>query len=481
MKFGVRDIVEVVLRAKSKQRVGKRTFYRNDPVIYFDSLTTASLEGAATTVYAQGGRGNARLLAWEGERTLTFNMTDALLSPESFMILSGAGLIDASTETEADEYQKPLYVHTTSQVEVKKANEIIIPEVACWSHSGEMANGYYHDGADIFVMVLTNGEVDSEPRVPTAGGVHHGKMVNGAFVPITAGETPECTLIECTNGETEGAKAIPAGSIVLVDYYIKRTSGVKQIEITPDQFGGYFYLEGSTLFRRESDGVDLAAEIVIPKVKIQSNFTFTMAATGDPSTFDFVMDAFPDYTKFDGTKQVLAIMQIIEDEEDAEDINSRRHHSVDASEVAAATAEDFDHWRTYGAQGRFGKLDSDGAYTYVDSDGNSKLEADSNDPEKSYNADIKKRVMFNHMNTFDIPAGSADQAVSKDLSIGVFGGIGTITYSATGLPSWLNLSSSTGVLSGTTEVGDATTATITATDSARNSASIEIAIGAITE
>lgn len=54
MKFGVRDIVEVVLRAKSKQRIGKRTFYRNDPVIYFDSLTTASLEGAATTVYAQG-------------------------------------------------------------------------------------------------------------------------------------------------------------------------------------------------------------------------------------------------------------------------------------------------------------------------------------------------------------------------------------------------------------------------------------------
>ena len=67
MKFGVRDIVQVVLRAKSRQRIGKRTFYRNDPVIYFDSLTTASLEGAATTVYAQGGRGNARLLAWEGE------------------------------------------------------------------------------------------------------------------------------------------------------------------------------------------------------------------------------------------------------------------------------------------------------------------------------------------------------------------------------------------------------------------------------
>ena len=164
MKFGVREIAEVVLRAKSKQRIGKRTFYRNDPVIYFDTLTTSSLEGAATTNYATGGRGNTRLLAWEGERTLSFSMTDALISPESFMILSGAGLIDAaSTKAEG---QDILYVHTTSRVQVTTANTIILPKVACWSHSGEMAEGYYNDGADIFVMVLDNGEITGEPCIP---------------------------------------------------------------------------------------------------------------------------------------------------------------------------------------------------------------------------------------------------------------------------------------------------------------------------
>ena len=34
-------------------------------------------------------------------------------------------------------------------------------------------------------------------------------------------------------------------------------------------------------------------------------------------TFSFVFDAFPDYTRFDRTKKVLAIMQIISDEEDS--------------------------------------------------------------------------------------------------------------------------------------------------------------------
>lgn len=54
MRFGVREICEVVLRAKAKQTLGSKTFYKNEPVLYFDTLKTSSLEGQSTTVYAQG-------------------------------------------------------------------------------------------------------------------------------------------------------------------------------------------------------------------------------------------------------------------------------------------------------------------------------------------------------------------------------------------------------------------------------------------
>lgn len=67
MRFGVREIAEVVLRAKSTMTLGNRKFYRNEPVLYFDTLKTSSLEGASTTVYATGGRGNPRLIGWDGE------------------------------------------------------------------------------------------------------------------------------------------------------------------------------------------------------------------------------------------------------------------------------------------------------------------------------------------------------------------------------------------------------------------------------
>ena len=66
MKFGIREICDVVLKAKSAVKIGTQSFVADEPVIYFDSAKTSTVEGAATTVYATGGRGNSRLLAWEG-------------------------------------------------------------------------------------------------------------------------------------------------------------------------------------------------------------------------------------------------------------------------------------------------------------------------------------------------------------------------------------------------------------------------------
>ena len=79
MKFGVREIVDVVFKAAAdNQRIGDRTFKKYQPVFKIDTAQTSSLEQSTTTVYAQGGKGYARLIAWEGEKQMTFTVTDAL-------------------------------------------------------------------------------------------------------------------------------------------------------------------------------------------------------------------------------------------------------------------------------------------------------------------------------------------------------------------------------------------------------------------
>ena len=115
------------------------------------------------------------------------------------------------------------------------------------------------------------------------------------------------------------AKSPDNGDTVFVDYYVVKTEKqVTELQIDMEHFGGYFYVEADTLFRAQVDGTDYPANITLPNVKIQSNWTFSMAATGDPSTFSFTMDAMPGYTYFDKTKKVLCVIQVIEENTVAE-------------------------------------------------------------------------------------------------------------------------------------------------------------------
>ena len=63
----------------------------------------------------------------------------------------------------------------------------------------------------------------------------------------------------------------------------------------------------------------MATNLTFPKVKVQSAFTFTMAASGDPSTFTFTMDAFPGYAINRPNKKTMCDMQIIYHEDKSDD------------------------------------------------------------------------------------------------------------------------------------------------------------------
>ena len=289
MKYGIREICEVVLKAKSRMKVGNKIFYKDEPVIYFDSLKTSTMEGAATTVYAQGGRGNSRLVAWEGERTVTFTMEDALISSLGLAILTGADVIEPKADKKI-----PVHVVETTDKVVKGTTDVTITLDKVVSDDAS---------ATIYVMLKEGDKIISEPYIAkkVTGNNADGKSIK---ISTETGYTPDLSAFAAT------------GNVVVVDYYTDKESGVTQIEITPDKFGGNFYLEASTLFR-DTNGVDMPAEFIIPNCKVQSNFTFTMASSGDPSTFTFTMDAFPDYTRFDKTKKVLSVIQVItEDSED---------------------------------------------------------------------------------------------------------------------------------------------------------------------
>ena len=270
MRFGIREICNVVFKATVKdQKVGSKIFAKGQPVIYFDSLKTSTMEQATTTVYAQGGRGNTRLVAWEGEKTLTFTMEDALISEMGLAILAGANLYNPNSKAGNEKDKNSLLVHVVETISGDAEVSKVPADVA--------DRGIQHYSIEL----NSDGEIEGDP-----------------------------TVVEFTGNKPNG---LDAAKVYLIDYYTVNTSDKScQIDIEPGCFGGNFYIEADTLFR-DTHGVDHAAQFIIPNGKVQSNFTFTMASSGDPSTFTFTVDAFPGYVNGDMSKKVMSAIQIIDD------------------------------------------------------------------------------------------------------------------------------------------------------------------------
>lgn len=267
--FGIREVCELTFRAKTAHKVGGKLYKVGEPVIRFDTAKTSGLEGAATTVYAQGGHGNPRLITWQGEKTLTLTFEEALASAESLQILMGASVSDETTYKH--HFRTRVVAAETSKLDVS-----------------DYINDAMFGGADASNTIVIS---DDFPM----------------YVYKDSDGTPVTTPTKGT-GNGEITCTVVAGEVYIVDGYF--TTKGTTLSIDPDIFGQYYYIEAETLFRDEATGADKASQIVIPKGQIQNNFTMTMANSGDPSTFSFTVDCMPDYTNSNKTKKTLAELNI---------------------------------------------------------------------------------------------------------------------------------------------------------------------------
>lgn len=302
-RFGSREICDVTFKALTDgMQVGTATFNAGQPVFVIDTATTSSMEQATTTVYAQGGKGNNRLMSWEGEKTMTFNVTDALMSPLGLHVLTGAGFADAS-ETALQ------HIHVTMDKKVSKVTK---------SGSSTTTVGQAKITLKELVEELGLPGTTSEVRICVDEGIKTYATVldnNGAIVDWVQSVTVDSAVANDTTGSGQKdvifeVDAKYEAKTLKFDFYVVMKDNCSKISIKPEDFGGYFYVEADTLYRNQ-DGKDMATTLTFPKVKIQSGFTISMAATGDPSTFDFVMDAFPGYTWFDTTKKVVCDITLV--------------------------------------------------------------------------------------------------------------------------------------------------------------------------
>ncbi|KOA94863.1 hypothetical protein ADU76_02365 (plasmid) [Clostridium botulinum] len=240
MRFGSREVCNVVIKDIANKK----------PKIYLETLKMNNIEVGSNTVYAVGGQGMPKLIGWSGKKDVKFKNEDALLSPESFAVLSGSKI---SREKKV--------IHKKEKFEVDENKKVIL------SHEPSV------DKKHIFYVALS----DISGTIPS-------KELTKA--KSSGSPTSEEYDIDKSDNKTVIVHEDLVGKTILIDYYYMSEANVTTLTITSDDFPKTFTLEADTLFRTE-DGIDRPCHITIPKAKLEGKFSVNMKGDGDPSTFKF--------------------------------------------------------------------------------------------------------------------------------------------------------------------------------------------------
>ena len=148
-------------------------------------------------------------------------------------------------------------------------------------HFHQTTNAIFdNDGVlDLTDALETNEKIDKTAPLYIMKLDEHGDITGELY---TSGQVNT----DASNSALDGKKITVSGGTgtVMVDYYVqKKANTVSEMQIDAGNFAGYYYVEADTLFRSQSTGIDMPANLTFPNVKVQSGFTISMAGTGDPS------------------------------------------------------------------------------------------------------------------------------------------------------------------------------------------------------
>lgn len=222
-----------------KVRKTVKNVLRYVPVLFLDSLKVSTIEGAATSTDATGGRGNAKLITWDYGKEITLTIQDALYTPASM------SAIWAGTKGDLKNGVKDTHiVDRMEKITAKRS----------------------------FIIPAGNQEGVASEGNTSAQAVYIDPKTMDAFqdgTPIAEGEV----LYKWTRSVAYEGNSIG-----------------NTIEISADAFPGTYRVVGETMVRDKATGEDQRFQFIIPEAKMSAETTtITLQADGDPAVFDFTM------------------------------------------------------------------------------------------------------------------------------------------------------------------------------------------------
>ena len=267
---------------------------QGEPKLFLDTLkmTNISTEGSAKEI--RGGIGNDMLINFDFGRTANVEIQDALLSPESLSILFGTSSIpvqeishnvlveSGGSVTSGTIKAGSVYVYPVDGSTPLATGASAIPTInkksrVLWI---EQSVGTTTSGQTATLTVAASGNSDAIIEVPNAVSIQSVEDSGSTAVAFVFDPNTQRVYIDAEDLDN-------AATGTLTVTFTKSSGSYSEIKLTNDNFPSAMKLVGQSFVIQESTGKKKKIQIEIPKLKINSNFAFTMDAEGDASVFDF--------------------------------------------------------------------------------------------------------------------------------------------------------------------------------------------------
>lgn len=238
-------------------------YVSSTPIMTFDYAKTTTNEFTGETVYARGGDGNPKRIAWTGDKESTLTVETQVFTLQHLSMLAGEPI---------EKGAKNIY-----------KSEVLTVE---------------DDGNGGKKVTLAKAPVNGAKGVSVYG------YVNGIMTEpqVVASVTDTVVTLDPTS-------TVNVGEDVEV-YYQFAASDAVSLTYTSTGFPGYVKIVGDTIYATEKGGGIQAVQQVFPKAKLQPKFTVTYSPSGDPASLSLVFDLFP--VKING-KEVMKEEILYED------------------------------------------------------------------------------------------------------------------------------------------------------------------------
>ena len=269
--FGIKELYEVVLKAKVPMQFGSRHLEEGEPVLYFENVSISLLSERNYPIMARGGWSNMPRVIWEDRSEVRFSLTEGVMSSISMGILLSANM-----------------------TEKVQGESMFVPK---------REGPFTLDEENTFTL-------EHMPILPPRKKVFIYEYERDVAQRKVYGEILE-TKIDLLGEQRPKIRVNNADATkrYVVDYYYEYKDEALIYLIQKERFNGLFTLEGKFYSKDENNGLNYTNLIYMPKVRVVSDINLRLGERADPTTSVFNIVGMPEKTD-DSNNLILKITRL---------------------------------------------------------------------------------------------------------------------------------------------------------------------------